>query len=70
MILMSEIEIKTKERTVNFGIMSIPNRKSKCLYRTRGNMVEPLAYFRSDQNAEEFQDILDFLIEAIRPSLD
>ena len=33
-------------------------------------MLEPLAYFRSDQNAEEFQAIMDFLIEAISPSSD
>ena len=67
---MSGIEIKTKERIVSFGVTSAPNRKSKCLYKMRGNLLEPLAYFRSEQNAEEFQDIIDFLIETIHPSLD
>jgi len=53
--------------SIEFGTMTIPNRKSKALYRTRGAMVEVLAYFRSDDCAEQFEKIIDFMIENIKP---
>ena len=47
--------------SVEFGVLSLPNRKSKALYRIRGAMVEILAYFRSDEDAEAFKKDLDFI---------
>ena len=61
---MSSIRIETNSGVVEFGVMSIPNRKSKCLYRTRGGMVEVLAYFTSDQNADEFNRIIEIILKA------
>ena len=58
------IEVKGKA-AVEFGVASLPNRKSKILYKKRGAMVEPLAYFRSDSCADEFQKILDFIVDNI-----
>ena len=55
------ILIQTKDRTEEFGIAALPYRKSKCLYRMRGNMIEPLAYFRSDDDAEAFEGILEWI---------
>lgn len=57
------IRIETKDRVEEFGVTKIPTRKSKCLYRMRGNMLEPLAYFRSDEDAEIFDKILDFIFD-------
>lgn len=48
-----------------FGVMSIPNRKSKALYKTRGCMTEVLAYFKSDDDAEDFQFMIDKIIEVV-----
>ncbi len=60
---MSGIKIESYLGNVEFGVTSIPNRKSKCLYRMRGAMLEPLAYFRSEQNAEEFEKIIELLLK-------
>lgn len=59
---MSTIEIiKGNERLCKFGVEKIPNRKNKALVKYRGAMVEVLAYFRSDDDAEEFQKIIDLI---------
>jgi len=52
-----------RKEIFEFGVGSVPYRKSKCLYKMRGAMVEPLAYFTSEQNAEEFDKIIDFLVK-------
>ena len=49
---------------VVFGITQLPNRKCPCLYRMRGAMLEPLAYFRCEADAAAFNMILDTIIEA------
>ena len=60
---MSSIKIETKNNgTMEFGVMKIPDRKSRALFVTRGAMVEVLAYFRSDDQAERFENLLDFMI--------
>ena len=61
---MSSIRIETKAGIVEFGVMSIPNCKSKCLYKTRGARVEVLAYFISDQQADEFNKIIEIILKA------
>ena len=64
---MSGIKIETRGKgTIEFGVMSLPNRKSKILYKTRGCMTETLAYFRSDECADEFEKIMEFMLENIR----
>ena len=50
---------------VEFGVMSIPNRKSKALYLMRGCNTDILAYFTSDDNAERFERALGYAIEII-----
>ncbi len=51
--------------SVEFGVTQLPNRKMSCLYYTRGAMLEPLAYFRSEEDAIKFDDILDMLWKAM-----
>ena len=58
---MGGIHIEYKNNSIRFGVASLTNRKSKCLYKMRGAIMEPLAYFTSDQNAEEFDKIIDTL---------
>jgi len=50
--------------SIEFGVTQLPNRKMPCLYCTRGAMIEPLAYFRSEETAIKFDDILNMLLEA------
>jgi hypothetical protein len=57
-----KIEVRG-EGTVQFGVMSLPNRKNKLLYTTRGAMIEPLAYFINDDCADQFNKIIDFMLE-------
>ena len=62
------IKIESKKGKVEFGVMSFPDRKSKCLFYCRGAMLEPLAYFRNNECAEKFDQILDFIYEMWRTS--
>lgn len=50
---------------VEFGVTQLPNRKTPCLYRMRGAMLEPLAYFRCEQDAEIFDTILDVVVDTL-----
>ena len=52
--------------SIEFGVTQLPNRKMPCLYCTRGAMIEPLAYFRSEETAIKFDDILNMLLEATK----
>lgn len=63
---MSGIRITMKSGDVEFGVMSIPNRKQKALYQTRGANIDILAYFRSDGCAEEFETMLNWIIREFR----
>jgi len=51
--------------TIEFGVTQLPNRKMPCLYCTRVAMIEPLAYFRSEEDALKFDDILDTVLKAV-----
>lgn len=61
---MSSVKIEIAGKgSVEFGVTSIPNRKGKALYTTRGAMLEPLAYFKSDDCAEQFEKVIDFIVD-------
>ena len=51
--------------SIKFGVTQLPNRKMPCLYCTRGAMIEPLAYFRSEEDAIKFDSILNLLYKAV-----
>lgn len=51
---------------VEFGVMSVPSRKNKMLYIMRGCNAVPLAYFRNDDKAEEFEKILSLIYEVTK----
>jgi len=57
-------KIEGPHGTIEFGVTQLPNRKRPCLYRMRGAMLEPLAYFRCDQDADVFDRIIDAIVEA------
>lgn len=59
------IIITTKDQRVEFGITRFPDRVNKCLFVARGSMIEPLAYFRSDDDADRFEKILDLIYELL-----
>lgn len=51
---------------VEFGVTQLPDRKQPCLYRARGTMICPLAYFRSEEDAETFDRILNTVIDTLQ----
>lgn len=53
---------------VEFGVAKLPWRKRQCLYRVHRGMVEPLAYFRNEKDAEAFDQIIDLIDDAINGS--
>lgn len=59
---MSGCKIEGPRGSVEFGVMQIPDRKSRCLYAMRGAMIEPLAYFRTDECADRFERVIDYLV--------
>ncbi len=59
------IKIVTKTETIEFGVTALPNRKNKILYKARGATLEALAYFRNDECADEFDKMLNRIIEII-----
>lgn len=61
---MSAIKIEWKDGSkVEFGVTRIPNRVNPALYKMRGVNVDVLAYFRSNGDAEDFERLLDYIIE-------
>ena len=63
-MIVAGIKIERGNISTEFGVTKLPNRKSQVLYAMRGNMLEPLAYFRNDESAERFDKIIAFIIEA------
>lgn len=51
------------EKIVQYGTTKPPGRKQSCLYRLIGNELLPLAYFKSDEDAQEFEDFLKILLK-------
>ena len=66
---MAGISIESGAGKIEFGVMSLPNRKSKMLYRSYGSEVDILAYFRSDRDAEKFEEVLNFIVKNVGPNL-
>ena len=60
---MSSLELKAGKYKITFGVTHFPNRKQKCLYKMRGAMIEPLAYFRNDIDADQFERIMDLILQ-------
>ena len=58
------IKITGKNYNCTFGVTTLPNRKHPCLYKMRGAMLEPLAYFRCQEDADTFNEILNILLKA------
>lgn len=62
--IMSAIKIEWKDGSkVEFGVTRLPNRVNPALYKMRGANVDVLAYFRSEDDAENFERLLDYIIE-------
>ena len=62
---MSGIIIEYKGKRVEFGVDSFPYRKHKVLYMGRPGSIWPVAYFRNDEQASEFQEVINLLFEII-----
>jgi hypothetical protein len=61
---MSSIKFEFRDgTTVSFGVTKFPDRKRAALYKMRVANIDVLAYFRNDGCAEEFQRLLDVVIE-------
>ena len=56
------VKIEMPDYIREFGITTFPDRKRPCLFLSRGAMIEPLAYFTTDEKADEFKDVLERLI--------
>ena len=57
------IKIESKTSVVEFGVTKLPDRQNPCLYKMRGAILEPLAYFRCQEDADSFNRILELLLE-------
>jgi hypothetical protein len=61
---MSAIRIEWRDGIkVEFGVTRLPNRRNPALYKMRGANMDVLAYFRSEGDAEDFERLLDYIIE-------
>lgn len=58
-----EYRNKNVQGSIEFGVMSIPRRKSKALFLSYGRRIDILAYFKSDEAAERFNIALEKVIE-------
>ena len=60
---MPGIRVSTRKGSIEIGVMEVPGRKQKALYRTRGANIDVLAYFRSDGCADDFQKAIDWIAD-------
>ena len=63
------IKFKSGSQIIEFGVISVPYRKSKALFIARGANTDVLAYFTSEDNADIFNKALDTIIEMSDKSL-
>ena len=62
---MSGIKIVSEKGViVEFGVTSLPDRKSKALYIERNSTAHILAYFRDDACAKIFEKIIEGLADS------
>jgi hypothetical protein len=45
------VKIEMPGYKIEFGIATFPNRRRPCLFLSRGAMIEPLAYFTTDNKS-------------------
>jgi hypothetical protein len=57
------VRIQTPEYDREFGITTFPDRKRACLYLSDGGMIEPLAYFTTNEKAKRFKYVLERIVE-------
>lgn len=70
---MPGIRVTTKTGEIEIGVMTVPGRKQKALYRTRSTQksaIDVLAYFLSDDCAEKFQKDIDWIADELARSND
>ena len=60
---MRTLIFQNQKNKVEFGVDKIPNRKNKALIKRCGAIIEPLAYFRNEECAKEFNRMLDLIYE-------
>ena len=63
------IKVKTRRREFILGVMNVPGRKRRCLYIQEGAVIKPIAYFVNDEYANEFDNAIDDIVEAVESSL-
>ena len=51
--------IKIVKSGITIGVMTVPYRTQRALYIQYGNNVKPVAYFKKELDAKEFERILD-----------
>ena len=56
------IKFKSGSQIIEFGVISVPYRKSKALFIARGANTDILAYFTSEENADIFSSALDKIV--------
>lgn len=63
---MSTIKIESRKKNikVEFGVESIPGKKNRALIKMRGAHIEILGYFNNNEHADEFDKILNIIVEA------
>jgi len=63
------IKFKSGSQIIEFGVISVPYRKSKALFIARGANTDVLAYFTSEDNADIFNKALDKIVRMSDKSL-
>ena len=63
------IKFEYRNQIVEFGVTSVPYRKSKALFIARGANTDVLAYFTSEDNADIFNKALDKIVRMSDKSL-
>lgn len=57
------VQVEGKDE-FGIGVTEFPDRKRPCIYITRGTILYPLAYFKSDERAKEFMEALDLIVKS------
>jgi len=58
------LSITKDAETIQFGVTTFPDRKNPCLYILKGNVITPLAYFKNENKAKDFCEIIELLANA------
>jgi len=63
------VKVEMPDYKREFGITTFPDRKRPCLFLSRGAMIEPLAYFTTNEKAKQFKDVLERLIAIFKEEM-